>query len=61
MSVMSVDERLYNCEDPAVWRGIYGKYWDVVKAKSAKKGKDPGKLLALDKWFEFTQNQCTLF
>lgn len=53
VSVMSVNERLYNCEDPAVWRGIYGKYWTVVEAKSAsKKGKGAGKLLALDKWFQ---------
>lgn len=49
---MSVGERLYNCEDPVVWRGICGKYWDVVEAKSAKKGKGPEKLLALDKWFQ---------
>ncbi|XP_051538022.1 uncharacterized protein zgc:112496 [Myxocyprinus asiaticus] len=49
---MAVDGRLYNCEDPAVWRGIYDKYWTVVEAKSAVKGKAPGKLLALDKWFQ---------
>lgn len=58
---MSVGERLYNCDDPDVWRGIYGKYWDVVEAKSSKKGKGAGKLLALDKWFEFLAVQCHFF
>ncbi|KAL6489119.1 hypothetical protein MHYP_G00028600 [Metynnis hypsauchen] len=49
---MSGAERLYSCEDPAVWRGIYGKYWAVVEAKSAGKGKTSGKLLALEKWYQ---------
>ncbi|XP_072536264.1 uncharacterized protein [Salminus brasiliensis] len=49
---MSGAERLYSSEDPAVWRGIYGKYWAVVEAKSAGKGKSTGKLLALDKWYQ---------
>ncbi|KAI4898070.1 hypothetical protein NFI96_018067, partial [Prochilodus magdalenae] len=49
---MSGSERLYCCQDPDVWRGIYGKYWAVVEAKSAGKGKTSGKLLALDKWYQ---------
>lgn len=39
---------LFVCEDPAIWRRVYNKYWDVVEAKV--KGKKPGKLLNLDKW-----------
>ncbi|XP_073687361.1 uncharacterized protein [Garra rufa] len=49
---MSVNERLYKCEDAAVWRAVYEKYWTVVEAKSAVKGKTAGKLLKLDKWFQ---------
>ncbi|XP_016417956.1 uncharacterized protein LOC107747858 [Sinocyclocheilus rhinocerous] len=49
---MSVNESLYNCEDPAVWRAVHGKYWSVVEAKSAVKGKTSGKLLQLDRWFQ---------
>ncbi|XP_066539772.1 uncharacterized protein zgc:112496 [Hoplias malabaricus] len=49
---MPVAEHLYNCEDPAVWRGIYGKYWAVVEAKTAGKGKTSGKLLPLEKWYQ---------
>ncbi|XP_007256878.3 uncharacterized protein zgc:112496 [Astyanax mexicanus] len=49
---MSGAEQLYTCEDPAVWTRIYGKYWTVVEAKSAGKGKRSGKLLALDKWYQ---------
>ncbi|ROI16435.1 hypothetical protein DPX16_4469 [Anabarilius grahami] len=49
---MPVDGRLFDCEDPAVWRGIHGKYWTVIEAKSAVKGKTSGKLLQLDKWFQ---------
>ncbi|XP_034715736.1 uncharacterized protein zgc:112496 [Etheostoma cragini] len=41
---------LFACEDPATWRGVYGKYWDVVEAKA--KGKKTGKLLNLDKWYQ---------
>ncbi|XP_030256984.1 uncharacterized protein LOC115571634 [Sparus aurata] len=41
---------LFACEDPATWRGVYEKYWDVVEAKA--KGKKPGKLLNLDKWYQ---------
>ncbi|XP_058621458.1 uncharacterized protein zgc:112496 isoform X1 [Onychostoma macrolepis] len=52
---MSVNESLYNCEDEAVWRAVHGKYWTVVEAKSAVKGKTSGKLLQLDRWFEFLQ------
>lgn len=37
---------LFSCEDPAVWRQVYEKYWEVVQAKSKK----PEKLLILDKW-----------
>ncbi|XP_021420846.2 uncharacterized protein zgc:112496 [Oncorhynchus mykiss] len=43
---------LFTCEDPAVWRKLYGKYWEVVEAKSLGKGKKSGKLLPLDKWFQ---------
>lgn len=39
---------LFACEDPATWRSVYGKYWDVVEARS--KAKKPGKLLNLEKW-----------
>lgn len=39
---------LFACEDPATWRSVYDKYWDVVEVKV--KGKKPGKLLGLDKW-----------
>ncbi|XP_026880613.1 uncharacterized protein zgc:112496 [Electrophorus electricus] len=45
-------ERLYCCEDPAVWSSVYGKYWAVMEAKAAGKGKSSGKLLALDKWYQ---------
>uniref|UniRef100_UPI0037E970CA uncharacterized protein n=1 Tax=Semicossyphus pulcher TaxID=241346 RepID=UPI0037E970CA len=41
---------LFACEDPASWRSVYEKYWDVVEAKT--KGKKPGKLLSLDKWYQ---------
>ncbi|XP_067433480.1 uncharacterized protein zgc:112496 [Thunnus thynnus] len=42
---------LFACEDPATWRSVYEKYWGVVEAKEAK-GKKPGKLLNLDKWYQ---------
>ncbi|KAI5105710.1 hypothetical protein C0J45_3407 [Silurus meridionalis] len=45
-------ERLYRCEDPAVWRGVYAKYWDVVEAKAAGKQKSSGRLLELEKWYQ---------
>ncbi|XP_043082142.1 uncharacterized protein zgc:112496 [Puntigrus tetrazona] len=51
-AAMSVNERLYNCEDADVWRAVRGKYWTVVEAKSAVKGRTSGKLLALDRWFQ---------
>ncbi|KAG7226332.1 hypothetical protein INR49_013743, partial [Caranx melampygus] len=41
---------LFTCEEPASWRGVYERYWDVVEAKA--KGKKPGKLLNLDKWYQ---------
>ncbi|KAK2820243.1 hypothetical protein Q5P01_023202 [Channa striata] len=41
---------LFACEQPATWRKVYDKYWDVVEAKT--KGKKPGKLLTLDKWYQ---------
>ncbi|XP_020493289.1 uncharacterized protein zgc:112496 [Labrus bergylta] len=41
---------LFVCEDPSTWRTVYDKYWDVVEAKT--KGKKPGKLLSLDKWYQ---------
>ncbi|XP_026171012.1 uncharacterized protein LOC113135310 [Mastacembelus armatus] len=41
---------LFACEDPATWRSVYEKYWGVVEAKA--KGKTPGKLLKLDKWYQ---------
>lgn len=39
---------LFACEDPATWRRVQQKYWDVVEAKA--KNKKPGKLLNLDNW-----------
>ncbi|XP_062848743.1 uncharacterized protein zgc:112496 [Trichomycterus rosablanca] len=48
---MSAGERLFQCEDPAIWRGVYEKYWAVVEAKDARKGKNLGKLLELEKWY----------
>ncbi|XP_060885072.1 uncharacterized protein zgc:112496 [Labrus mixtus] len=41
---------LFVCEDPSTWGTVYDKYWDVVEAKT--KGKKPGKLLSLDKWYQ---------
>ncbi|XP_076616184.1 uncharacterized protein LOC143339067 [Chaetodon auriga] len=41
---------LFACEDPATWRSVYEKYWDAVEGKI--KGKKPGKLLNLDKWYQ---------
>lgn len=38
---------LFACEDPATWRSVYDKYWDVV---AKVKGPKPGKLLNLDMW-----------
>ncbi|KAK3571795.1 hypothetical protein QTP86_018690 [Hemibagrus guttatus] len=49
---MSGGERLFRCEDPAVWKGIYAKYWAVVEAKAAGKQKSSGKLLELEKWYQ---------
>ncbi|KAF5903987.1 uncharacterized protein DAT39_006277, partial [Clarias magur] len=48
---MSGGERLFRCKDPAVWRGIYAKYWVVVEAMTAGK-KGSGKLLELEKWYQ---------
>ncbi|XP_030610140.1 uncharacterized protein LOC115797783 [Archocentrus centrarchus] len=41
---------LFTCEEPATWRKVYEKYWDVVEAKA--KGKKPGTLLNLDRWYQ---------
>ncbi|XP_010770460.1 uncharacterized protein [Notothenia coriiceps] len=41
---------LFSCEEPNTWRTVFGKYWDVVEAKS--KSKKPGKLLDLEKWYQ---------
>ncbi|XP_023663922.1 uncharacterized protein [Paramormyrops kingsleyae] len=49
---MSEDRLLFSCEDPALWRRIYKSYWRVVELKSMAKGKKPGKLLPLDKWYQ---------
>ncbi|XP_076826507.1 uncharacterized protein LOC143473414 [Brachyhypopomus gauderio] len=49
---MSAGERLYCCADPAVWRAVHGRYWTVVEAKAAVKGKSSGKFLALEKWYQ---------
>ncbi|XP_060727155.1 uncharacterized protein zgc:112496 [Tachysurus vachellii] len=49
---MSGGERLFHCKDPAVWRGVYDKYWAVVEAKAAGKQKSSGKLLELEKWYQ---------
>ncbi|KAJ3608342.1 hypothetical protein NHX12_025391 [Muraenolepis orangiensis] len=43
---------LFACEDPGQWRRVYEKYWEVVEAKSALKGKKSGKLLPLEKWYQ---------
>ncbi|KAL0984337.1 hypothetical protein UPYG_G00140190 [Umbra pygmaea] len=45
-------ESLFACKDPAVWRNLYGKYWEIAEAKSIGKNKQSGKLLALDKWYQ---------
>ncbi|XP_010887145.2 uncharacterized protein zgc:112496 isoform X2 [Esox lucius] len=49
-----MSESLFTCEDPAVWRTLYGRYWEIVEAKSIGKGKNKksGKLLPLDKWYQ---------
>ncbi|KAJ8284165.1 hypothetical protein COCON_G00030150 [Conger conger] len=49
---MSLNKRLFACEDPSVWRDIFEKYWQVVKLKSDGKGKKHGRLLPLDKWYQ---------
>ncbi|XP_063337472.1 uncharacterized protein zgc:112496 [Pelmatolapia mariae] len=41
---------LFACEEPAAWRKVYEKYWDVVEAKA--KVKKPGKLLDLERWYQ---------
>ncbi|XP_037547576.1 uncharacterized protein zgc:112496 [Nematolebias whitei] len=41
---------LFACEEPATWRSVYEKYWDVVEVKA--KGKKSGKLLELEKWYQ---------
>ncbi|XP_041672131.1 uncharacterized protein zgc:112496 [Cheilinus undulatus] len=41
---------LFASEEPSTWRSVYKIYWDVVEAKT--KGKKPGKLLSLDKWYQ---------
>lgn len=43
---------LFACEDAAVWRRLFGRYWEVVEAKSLGKSKKSVKLLTLDKWFQ---------
>ncbi|KAG7507728.1 hypothetical protein JOB18_042707 [Solea senegalensis] len=45
----TVMSALFACEEPAAWRRVYEKYWEVVEAKS--KAKKPGKLLNLEKWY----------
>ncbi|KAK7919742.1 hypothetical protein WMY93_011026 [Mugilogobius chulae] len=50
---------LFTCEDPATWRKVHQKYWDVVEAKStAKTDKAPSKLLILDKWYQEELHAC---
>ncbi|TSL82519.1 hypothetical protein Baya_6618 [Bagarius yarrelli] len=49
---MSGGERLFRCEDPAVWRGVYEKYWAVVEAKAAGKRRNSEKLVELEKWYQ---------
>lgn len=44
-------EGLFGCSDPAVWRKVFEKYWEVVEVKSSGKGK-AGKLRSLDKWYQ---------
>ncbi|KPP72998.1 hypothetical protein Z043_107946 [Scleropages formosus] len=50
---MCLNRSLFVCEDPATWRCVYAKYWEVVELKSrlSKDGK-AGKLLTLDKWYQ---------
>ncbi|CAN9508565.1 unnamed protein product [Ophioblennius macclurei] len=44
---------LFACEDPDTWRRVSDRYWDVLEAKAkGKKGKQSGKLLQLDKWYQ---------
>ncbi|XP_036407109.1 uncharacterized protein zgc:112496 [Megalops cyprinoides] len=49
---MPLNGPLFDCKDPAVWRKVYEKYWQVVELKSVGKGKKQGKLLSLDKWYQ---------
>lgn len=49
---MSLKGGLFGCADPAVWREVQQKYWDVVELKSSVKGKNQGKLLPLEKWYQ---------
>lgn len=56
---MSGGEQLFRCEDPAVWRSVYEKYWAVVEAKAAGKQKASGKLLELEKWYNSTSSTHT--
>lgn len=49
LSLSAAMSALFACEDPATWRRVYDKYWSVAEVKKAK-GKNPGKLLNLDKW-----------
>ncbi|XP_013863630.1 uncharacterized protein zgc:112496 isoform X2 [Austrofundulus limnaeus] len=41
---------LFACEEPATWRSVYEKYWDVVEAQA--KSKKSRKLLELEKWYQ---------
>ncbi|XP_008312425.1 uncharacterized protein zgc:112496 [Cynoglossus semilaevis] len=41
---------LFNCKEPATWRRMFEKYWDVVEAKS--KSKKPGKLWNHETWYQ---------
>ncbi|XP_028826176.1 uncharacterized protein LOC114784724 isoform X2 [Denticeps clupeoides] len=49
---MPADKGLFGCLDPAIWRGVYGKYWTVMATKASGKGRSAGKLLNLDKWYQ---------
>lgn len=56
---MSGGERLFRCEDPAVWRDVYTKYWAVVEAKASRKQKGAGKLFELEKWYNSVVPLCS--
>ncbi|KAJ0015858.1 hypothetical protein NQD34_014148 [Periophthalmus magnuspinnatus] len=52
---------LFTCEDPATWRKVHEKYWDVVQSRMTRQGKTSKtgpKLLTLDKWYQEELPAC---